>query len=270
MDNRLRRLSNFDVKAYFGNPYRLPACAVERALIIVVGKKKLWTAAIALLVLAAIAAISVAAAYAYSPGIRKVIVIDAGHGGADGGVTGVNTGVTEAEINLTVARLVETELKALGYETVLTRDDEGEAGVFAENDEAALYNKREEMQRRRDIISAADPLCVISIHCNNFPSPSRRGAQVFYSAGSSGGKALAAIVQSALNKLNTEKTGRTYSALGGDYYILNCTAYPSAIVECGFLSNPEDEKLLTDDGYRALLAVTIARAVNEYVSSSLK
>ena len=82
-------------------------------------------------------------------------------------------------------------------------------------------------------------------------------------------KALAATVQNALNKLNSEKTGRTYSALGGDYYILNCTSYPAAIVECGFLSNPEDEKLLTDDGYRLTLASAVARAVNEYISVSL-
>lgn len=238
-------------------------------MMIVIRKKVLWTTAIVLLVAAILTALGFAVAAAYSPGVRKVIVIDAGHGGADGGVTGVNTGVTEAEINLTVARLVANELNALGYETVLTRNDEGEAGAAIESEETALYNKREEMQRRRDVIAEARPLCVISIHCNNFPSSSRRGAQVFYSAGSIEGKALASTVQNALNKLNSEKTGRTYSALGGDYYILNCTSYPSAIVECGFLSNPDDEKLLTDDGYRLTLASTIAHAVNEYISASL-
>ena len=239
-------------------------------MMIVIRKKVLWTTAIVLLVAAALTALGFAIAAAYSPGIRKVIVIDAGHGGADGGVTGVNTGVTEAEINLAVARLVANELNALGYETVLTRNDEGEAGTVKESEETALYNKREEMQRRRDVIAATRPLCVISIHCNNFPSSSRRGAQVFYSAGSTEGKALASTVQNALNKLNSEKTGRTYSALGGDYYILNCTSYPAVIVECGFLSNPEDEKLLTDDGYRLTLASAVARAVNEYISASLK
>ena len=238
-------------------------------MMIVIRKKVLWTTAIVLLVAAVLTALGFAVA-AYSPGVRKVVVVDAGHGGADGGVTGVNTGVTEAEINLTVARLVASELNALGYETVLTRNDEGEAGTVKESEEAALYNKREEMHRRRDVIAATRPLCVISIHCNNFPSSSRRGAQVFYSAGSTEGKALASTVQNALNKLNSDNTGRTYSALGGDYYILNCTSYPSAIVECGFLSNPEDEKLLTDDGYRRTLASVVARSVNEYISSSLK
>lgn len=239
-------------------------------MIILIRKRLLWTTAALLATAAVLTALGFAIAAAYSPGIRKVIVIDAGHGGADGGVTGVNTGVTEAEINLAVARMVASELNALGYETVFTREGEGEAGAFSESEEAALYNKREEMQRRRDVIVNARPLCVISIHCNNFPSPARRGAQVFYSAGSTAGKELAAVVQKGLNALNTANTGRSYSALGGDYYILNCTSYPSAIVECGFLSNPEDEKLLTDDAYRRTLASVIAVSVNEYLSTSLK
>lgn len=188
------------------------------------------------------------------------IVIDAGHGGIDGGVTGAVTGVTEAEINLEIALMLEDELVRRGFNTVKTRTGEGTAAIVA-------GEKQRDMEKRKQTILSAKPDAVVSIHCNKFPSSSRRGAQVFFNPYSHQGKALAARLQDAVNILNVTEVGRGYSSLGGDYYILNCSDYPSAIVECGFLSNAEDEKLLMQEEYRLRLVGAIADGLERFLYS---
>lgn len=188
------------------------------------------------------------------------IVIDAGHGGIDGGVTGAVTGVTEAEINLEIALMLEDELVRRGYNTMKTRTEEGTAAIVA-------GEKQRDMEKRKQTILSAKPDAVVSIHCNKFPSSSRRGAQVFFNPHSNQGKALAARLQDAVNILNVTEVGRGYSSLGGDYYILNCSDYPSAIVECGFLSNAEDEKLLMQEEYRLRLVGAIADGLERFLYS---
>ena len=99
---------------------------------------------------------------------------------------------------------------------------------------------------------------------NKFSITTRRGAQVFYKANDEKGKLLANCVQESFN--NMEEASRKCSALCGDYYILNCSKYPSIIAECGFLSNPQDEALLVTDEYQDKLAYTIYKGVIEYLT----
>ena len=120
------------------------------------------------------------------------------------------------------------------------------------------------MQKRREIIIKANPTLVLSIHMNNYSMQSRRGAQVFYKSGDENAKALATKIQNSLNQMPT--ASRSCDILKGDYYLLNCTNYPSAIIECGFLSNPEDEKLLISNDYQEELAYTIFKGIIEYLS----
>ena len=137
-------------------------------------------------------------------------------------------------------------------------------------DENGLYGsatggfKQRDMRRRREIINEAKADMVISVHMNKFSSPSRSGPQVFYDGGSAAGKALADSMQTMLNGF----TGNGHSALAGDYYMLKCTSAPSVIVECGFLSNPDDEKKLTDGVYRDSLAEVIVRGALYYMSGA--
>ncbi len=187
---------------------------------------------------------------------QKVIVIDAGHGGSDKGVVSKN-GTKESEVNLKIAEMLKKQLEEGGFFVVMTRTtDQGadETGSF----------KQEDFRKRKATVEKACPDMLLSVHCNKFPSSDRRGAQVFYNKFSIEGKTLADILQKSINGLNSVYTGRTYDALSGDYYMLNLTRSPSVIVECGFLSNAEDEALLRSDDYLNKLVYTIYDGVVAY------
>ena len=184
-----------------------------------------------------------------SPAMRPVVVLDAGHGGIDPGVVGMDTGVRESDINLAVVKILEKLFAEAGFCVVLTRT--GTGGLYGLPTKGF---KRRDMQKRREIIEEASPAVMLSVHQNYFPSdPSRRGGQAFYRMGSASGQKLAQSIQAELNTLSQ----REHSALTGDYYMLQCTNFTSVIVECGFLSNAEDEALLTDPSYREKLANAI-------------
>lgn len=196
---------------------------------------------------------------ATSPKPSYTVVVDAGHGGADGGVQGVNTGVYERELNLSIAYKVKAELEKAQINVVMTRTTSD--GAL----DTMLTQKQEDMEKRKKIIMDASPDCVVSIHQNKYTQQSRRGAQAFFWGDSS----LADVLQSALNEnLNKVNTGRTFSALKGDYYILRQTPYPSALVECGFLSNPLDEALLVTDEYQNKVAKVIADSIISFLMSA--
>ncbi|MCH5160412.1 MAG: N-acetylmuramoyl-L-alanine amidase [Clostridiales bacterium] len=181
------------------------------------------------------------------------IVIDAGHGGIDGGVVGVKTGTKESDINLSISNYLMKYFKDAGYNVVMTRNDSGAAMS------GLKYNKREDMRARRDVVERAAPDLVISVHCNSYPQGSVNGAQAFYSSGASVGKQYAEVLQSYFNDTLNSKPR---SAAVGDYYILNCTEYPSVLCECGFLSNAQEEAKLTTASYQEKVAYTIFSAVN--------
>ncbi len=192
------------------------------------------------------------------------IVLDAGHGGVDGGVSGVKTGVKESVLNLIIVKKLERYLIDAGFDVILTRStDAGLYGIASKN------LKKKDMQKRKEIILKAEPSLVVSVHLNKYALPSRRGAQIFYRSDSENGKILAKSIQNAFNDL--PESTRNFSPLKGDYYILNCTNYPSVIAECGFLSNPEEEALLLTEEYQDTVAYTLFKGVVGYLAeTSLK
>lgn len=193
----------------------------------------------------------------YIPRLKYTIVIDAGHGGIDGGVDGVSTRIKESELNLKVAKKLEKYFKEYGFDVVMTRTN-GD-GLYG----GSIQNfKRKDMQARARIIKDAKPDAVISLHMNYFSQSKQRGAQVFYKKGSPSGEELARNIQQTL-ALNIPHCNRLY--LAGDYYIVNCTDYPSVIVECGFLSNADDEALLITDEYQQKLAYHIMLGVMKFL-----
>lgn len=189
------------------------------------------------------------------------VVLDAGHGGIDGGVKGIKTGINESDINLAVVKKLETYLKDAGIAVVLTRSSD--AGLYGV---ASSTLKRRDMERRKAIIEKAEPTLVVSVHMNYYPNSARRGGQVFCKAGDEKSELLANSVQKGLNALY--KDVKDYSPLTGDYYILNCTEYPSVIAECGFLSNPTDETLLTDESFQSELAYSLFQGIISYLTES--
>ena len=196
-------------------------------------------------------------------GTGITVVLDAGHGGIDGGVSGIKTGVKESEINLAVVKKLAEYFSDAGINAVLTR--KSDAGLYGV---ASSTLKRRDMEKRRDIINAAKPTLVISVHMNYYASSDRRGGQVFFKSGSESGEILAKNIQKHLNSLYRDV--KDYSPLSGDYYIINCTDYPTVIAECGFLSNPQDESLLITQEFREELSYALfCGAINYLTEQSI-
>ncbi len=199
-------------------------------------------------------AVTATATSAYSvPKIGKTIVIDAGHGGADGGVVGVTTSVKESDINLSVARSLKHFLKTKGYDVIMTRTTtDGLYGMTTKN------KKLKDMQERKKIIEKANADLVVSVHCNSYPRADQTGAQVFYAPGSEDGKQKAEAMQSVLcNSLGSRR-----NAMSGDYFILQCSKTPSLLVECGFLTTPSEEKQLVTASYQEKVAYAIFTGIH--------
>ncbi len=193
-----------------------------------------------LLVVASVVVYFTAIRPTFMPKAVHTIVIDAGHGGKDGGALGHD--ITESELNLSYAKTLEKICQQYGFKVVQTREDMN--GLY---DPFAPNKKKSEMEKRRKIINKNNPDVVVSIHMNSFPSSEARGAQVYYAAGSESGESLADCVQKTLHN-NIEHAKNT--AKVGDFYVLNVSPCASILVECGFLSNPQEEVLLQEAEYR--------------------
>ena len=183
---------------------------------------------------------------------RYTIVIDPGHGGWDGGSVGTATGVTEAELNLKVSKILKKYLENYGFNVILTRTSDISLGK----------NKIEDMEKRKRIIEKYNPTMVISIHMNSFTDPSECGTQAYFEKGDNNSKLLADSIQSQMNVILPN--AREF-ANHGEYYILECSDIPTPLVECGFLSNPNDEALLNTDEYREKLAYSIYSGIIKYL-----
>ena len=183
------------------------------------------------------------------------IVVDAGHGGRDGGSIGVN-GTIEKEINLTYALELKDKLVKMGYRVILTRkDDDGLYSNFAKNKKISDLNKRME------IIKKSNPNLVVSVHMNSFSDKSARGAITYYKLDDEPSKNVGNLVQKSLK----ENCGaRLENSKTGDYYILNSSYYTAILVECGFISNPEEENLLNSEEYCKKIVNSIAQGIGLY------
>lgn len=182
------------------------------------------------------------------------IAVDAGHGGYDGGAVGRESGVPEKGINLDVARRLEKLLAGLGASVVMTRTDD-----YALCDEnPPIRKKLQDMQRRAAIIEEGGAQMVLSIHMNEYAKASQSGPQVFYREGCDAGRLLAGVMQDAL--VSGLSPAKERSAMAGDFYIL-MLGVPSVLIECGFLSNPQEEALLLTEAYRQRVAESIAQGV---------
>lgn len=187
---------------------------------------------------------------------RFCVVLDAGHGGVDGGALGISTGTREAEINLAVTLKTGALLESAGVRVVYTR--KGEKSLCPDEQ----YNKKQDMRLRGQVIDAARPDIVVSVHMNSYPDLRVRGAQTFYYPDSECGKELAESIQRSL-KMADPNNRRTVKA--EDFFLLRTYAGPSALVECGFMTCPEEEKLLQKQEYQEKLAYCIFDGIMRYL-----
>lgn len=183
---------------------------------------------------------------------KKVVIIDAGHGGWDPGKKGTG-GKDEKEINLLIAEKLQQYLEQGGCTVIITRNEDTALGT----------KKREDMNTRKEIINGSEGDMLISIHQNSFPQMSAKGAQVFYHNDSEKGRILAETIQNKFKEYVDSSNARQAKA-NTDYYILKNTKMVSAIVECGFLSNSSEEKMLNTDEYQSKVAWAIYMGIIEY------
>ena len=181
----------------------------------------------------------------------KVILVDAGHGGTDGGAKAKDSGAWEKAVNLQVAQALKAELENSGAFVVMTR---GKDTQYSEN-------KRADLTARLELARQHQADLILSVHMNEYRSRRESGPQVFYRAGQERSRLLAGAVQAAM--IRELKPVKERAAMAGDYYILSLDV-PSVLVECGFLSNAAEEKLLLTKGYQAQVARAIRMGVEEY------
>lgn len=184
-------------------------------------------------------------------GNAPVVVVDAGHGGMDGGAVGTDSGVKEDGLNLAVAKLVQAGLREAGCEVIMTRNDHNAIGA----------NKNEDMRKRRQIMQQPEVNLVVSIHMNTFRDRSIKGPMAFYMKGSAEGERLA---KSVIESVCTAIGSSVRAANPGDYFVIRENKVPAVLVECGFLSNAEDEKRLQDQAHQKKLAEGIVGGIMAY------
>ncbi|EGT0695038.1 TPA: N-acetylmuramoyl-L-alanine amidase CwlD [Clostridium perfringens] len=191
---------------------------------------------------------------------NKVIVIDPGHGGIDGGAKSEN-GVIEKDINLSISLKTKAALESKGYKVIMTRSED--VGLYTEG-KKVREKKIEDLGNRVKIKKENKCDAFISIHQNMFPQKNCKGAQV-WSANNEPSQKLGKIIQQKFKEEVDQNNKREAKVAKKEYKILN-DGYEGAsvIVECGFLSNPEECELLGKEDYQNKIANTLANAIDEY------
>ncbi|PLS15577.1 N-acetylmuramoyl-L-alanine amidase CwlD [Bacillus sp. M6-12] len=188
----------------------------------------------------------------------KIVILDAGHGAPDAGATVPN--VLEKDIALSITQKLRTFLEEQGALVILTREDDND--LAAKETKGLSNRKREDLRKRVEIINNSDADLFLSIHLNSLSSHRWKGAQTFYSLRYEENKQVAKYIQSEI-KRNLENTDRKAKVLD-NIYILRNAKKPGALVEVGFLSNPEDRKNLMDDAYQESVAASIYTGILKY------
>lgn len=192
------------------------------------------------------------------------IVIDAGHGGEDGGAAGGN--IIEKDLNLSIALDLEDMLRAAGFDVVLTREDD-----------RLLYDPMSDYKGRKKQLDLAERLRIgesfedaifVSIHMNSFPDPQYRGLQVYFSPNDPTSQRLAQSIQSAVCENLQKDNKRSVKQANSRIFILHQIRKPAVLVECAFLSNPEESQLVATEEYRKKLTFCIFFGICDFISQN--
>lgn len=187
---------------------------------------------------------------------NKIITIDPGHGGSDSGAVGPN-GYTEKEGTFAISQKVASILNQSGAKVVMTRDSD--VDVYGPNASA-----RNELQARVDVGNNANSDIFVSIHCNAFVNPAANGTQTFYYGSSYQGQRLAQSIQEKMIEANGLRD-RGISTC--NFYVVKHSYMPAVLIETAFITNYDEEALLSDDEWQTIMAKAIAEGINEYFSN---
>ena len=236
---------------------------IDRSKVIRYMFKFMWV----MTLLAGISFISKSTTAAYSLPIRSTVVaVDAGHGGRDPGASGAN-GLTEEEVTLKIALKLRRLIEQGGGTAIMIREDD--SGLYTEGGNGRETRKSEDLRNRHALINSCGADILISIHLNSFPQSQYYGAQTFYQKNDDKSRKLAESIQNevvkVLNRGNDRKEKATDSV-----YILKNNNMPGALIECGFLSNREEEILLGDEHYQEKVAWSIFVGIVKYMETDKK
>ncbi len=195
---------------------------------------------------------------------QKTVIVDAGHGGDDGGAIGID-GTVEKDINLDIALKLEKILKFYGFNVIMTRTQD----VMTCDDGLDSLRKRKisDIHNRFELMRKNPDAIFISVHQNKFEDSSQHGTQVFYSGNDERSKELAEAIQTSVTLTLQRKNDRVVKKSGSGIYLLYHAKIPAVLVECGFISNSDEVKKLKDESYRMKLAILIADGLLKYLSN---
>ncbi len=190
----------------------------------------------------------------------KTVIIDAGHGGEDGGAVAAD-GTVEKDINLKIAQQTAKFLKLYGFEVIMTR--EGDTDTC----NGSVFIKREDLENRLNLMKENPESVFVSIHLNKFTTSAAKGSQVFYSKGEAAKKLGDTIQNSIIKNLQSENKRVNKQATSSTYLLYNAVV-PAVLVECGFLSNEAELLRLKDSTYQQELAFCITDGILQYFKES--
>jgi len=197
----------------------------------------------------------------HMPLAGRVIVLDPGHGGVDRGAVS-KSGVVEKEVTLKIALHLRDYLQEAGALVIMTREKDTD---LADSSVRGLSRRKtQDLMRRVRIVKESGADALISIHLNAIPSPRWKGAQTFYHPGNEENKKLASFIQAEL--IRTLENTKRLPKQSGDIFILKASPVPAAMVEVGFLSNPEEAARLGDEKYQKKLAAAIYFGILRFYS----
>ena len=189
----------------------------------------------------------------YLPVTNRIVAVDAGHGGIDPGAVG-KQGIKEDDINLAIALKLQRFIEQSGGIAVLTREDK--EGLYTEKSRTVKEKKTEDLKKRKEIVESSNADIFLTIHLNSFPQSRYYGAQTFYKKGCEKSRKLANIIQEELKNV-LDKENNRMPQTRDDVFLLREVTIPSVLVECGFLSNRNEETLLNNERYQEKIAWAI-------------
>lgn len=196
---------------------------------------------------------------------RPVVILDPGHGGVDGGAEGNR--ITEKTVNLSIAKKVREFCTLFGFEVQMTREED--ISIHDEGKESIRAQKNSDLKNRLKLMTADPNAVVVSIHLNKYPQSRVKGAQVFYAPKSQGSDVLAQTIQDSFRTLlQPENTRQIKKADSSLFLLYNNTVNPAVLVECGFLSNPDEAALLASEDYQDRVAFAICCALLQFNDGS--
>ena len=193
---------------------------------------------------------------AVSKVVTNTIILDAGHGGEDGGAIGIS-GSKEKDINLAVTLKLKQKLLDSGFNVIMTR----ESDIMLCDEKQQKKKKLTDLKNRVAISTKNNEAIFLSIHMNHYEDITQKGAQVFYSVNNSMSEEIAKNIQNELKETVDQNNRREIKPSGKEIYILDKIKTPACLIECGFISNPTEEQLLLNEDYQNKIADAITNGI---------